>query len=930
MKLALMKKLLGTFCLLLSLSAAAQKMNIRGQVADSLGTPLPGATVILLNPVDSTLVNFGVTNSKGDFSINGLPRLRYLLKVTFVGQRTFSTSVEPPAEGNDVSLGKITMREAKTQLDEVLVEDVIPVRVRQDTVEYNATAFKTNPNAVVEDLLKKLPGVEVDNDGNITAQGEQVRRVTVDGKDFFGGTDPKIATNNLPADAIKKVQVHDRKSDQAQFTGIDDGQREKTINLELKAEKRKGVFGTVQAGYGTDDRYQARASLNKFSQGKQLSFLGMGNNINEQGFGMDDYMNFTGGSQQMASGGGIRIQMDAGDQGGVPLNMGNRANGIMNTYAGGLNFSNSTSKRTEFTASYFYNHLDHDKAQSTFRQNFLENGEYIYRDLSEQNNTNDNHRLNMVVDHKIDSMNSIRFTASATYSQTDVNARTASENTDALGTMLNSNLSSTTTQGQAFSVNSNLLFRHRFSKAGRTFSTNLLFNVGGDDRDGTLDANYNYQDEGGEAIRQRNEQRTDRLSMGATASYTEPLGNRKYLEASYSIRQNRNGVNRPVYDVEEAGELFNDSLSNKYSSEYTYQRGGVSFRMNRRRYSLTVSALAQSTELLGNLNRLDTQISKRYLNAVPAVHFNYDFSSARHLRFDYETTVQEPSIQQLQPVVDNRDQLNPYLGNPALKPAYQQSWRLNFHSFDPGSMITFFTFVDIDYTTNAITNAVFNEDFIRTTMPVNVPSNTSINTNATFGFPIKPIKSRVSVTGTWRQTYGKNVIDAASYDITQSRSGGNVRYDFRYREILMVNLGAQLNYQTTAYEFDQPDQRYFNTTYNAEASISFLRNYQFVSSLEYLIYENQSTGYHEEIPLVNVAISRFLLKNKTGELRISASNLLDKALGVNQTSSLNYVERVTTNSLGRYFMVSFIYSLNKQLNPMAGRRGGPMMRVIRD
>lgn len=925
-----MRKLLW-LAVFISSPALAQKMNILGQVADSLGSPLPGATVIVLKPADSTLVTFAVTNGKGAFSLNGLSRSSYLLKITFVGQRTYSATVDPPISGNDVQLGAIRMREASTQLDEVVVEDVVPVVVKTDTIEYNAAAFKTVPNAVVEDLLRKLPGVEVDNEGNITAQGEQVRRVTVDGKDFFGGTDPKIATRNLPADAIKKVQVHDRKSDQAQFTGIDDGQREKTINLELKPEKRKGAFGNAQAGYGTEDRYQAKANLNKFSQTQQLSFLGMANNINEQGFGMDDYMNFTGGSQRMASGGGMRIQVNAGDQGGVPLNMGNRANGIMNTYATGLNFSKTFNKKTELTTSYFYNHLDHNKKQSTYRQNFLDDGEYIYQDLSDQNNTNDNHRLNVKLDHQIDSMNSIRFTAAATYSRTDMNVRTASENVDSLGTMLNSNLSNSETQGGTFSMNSNLLFRHKFAKTGRTFSTNLLLNVSDDDRDGTLEADYKYEDAAmSELIRQRNEQHTSGLSMGATASYTEPLGNRKYLEASYSIRQNRNSVNRPVYDIDEAGEIFNDSLSNQYGSEYTYQRGGLNFRMNRRKYSLTVSAAAQSTQLAGNLNRLDARISRSYFNAVPAVRFNYDFSGTRHLRFDYETTVQEPSIQQLQPVVDNRDQLNPYLGNPALKPAYQQSWRLNFNAFDPGTMISFFTFIDIDYTTNAITNAVFNDDFIRTTMPVNVPQNMSVNTHATFGFPINPIKSRVSVTGTWRQTHGQNVIDAASYDITQRRTGGNVRYDFRYQEILMINLGAQLNYQSTSYEFDQPDQRYFNTTYNAGATVSFLRNYQFVSSLEYLIYENQSTGYHQEIPLLNVSISRFLLKSKTGELRISASNLLDKVLGVSQSSSVNYVERVTSNSLGRYFMVSFIYALNKQLNPMGSRRGGQGMRIIRD
>ena len=917
--------------LLLTTPVLAQKVSIQGHITDSLGLPLPGATVILLKSADSTLVNFGVTNDKGVFVLKGLPRSSYLLKVTFVGRKTYSATVDPPATGDEVQMGAIRLQEAKTQLDEVVVEEVVPVVVKRDTIEYNAAAFKTNPNAVVEDLLKRLPGVEVDNDGNIIAQGEQVRRVTVDGKDFFGGTDPKMATKNLPADAISKVQIHDRKSDQAMFSGIDDGQREKTINLELKPEKRNGAFGTAQAGYGTDERYQARASLNKFGQGRQLSFLGMANNVNEQGFGMDDYMNFTGGSQQMASGGGMRVQINASDQGSVPLNMGNRANGIMNTYAGGLNFSNSFNKKTELTTSYFYNHLDHDKSQSTYRQNFLDDGEYNYQDLSEQNNTNDNHRVNLMLDHKIDSMNSLRLTTSATYSHTDSDVHTLSENVDPDGKILNENASQSTTTGDVFSLASNLLFRHKFAKKGRTFSMNLLLNANEDDRDGNLNANYSYAEGTSEKLRQRNEQHTSSLSVGATASYTEPLGDRKYLEATYSIRQNSNSINRPVYDVSEMGEVFNDSLSNQYSSDYTYQRGGLNFRMNRRKYSVTVSALAQQTRLVGNLSRVDEPISRSYLNVVPAVRFNYDFSNTRHLRFDYETTVQEPNIQQLQPVIDNRDPLNPYVGNPALKPAYQQSWRLNFNAFNPGSMLSFFTFVDVDYTTHAITNAVFNENFIRTTMPVNVSGNTSINTNASLGFPINALKSRMNIGASWRETYGQNVIDSRTYDITQRRTGGNVRYDFRYEEILMVNVGAQLNYQTTSYEFDQPDQHYFNTTYRAEASVSFLRTFQFISSLEYLIYDNQSTGYRQEIPLLNASISRFLLKNKTGELRFSVNNLLDKAIGVSQTSSVNYVERVTSNALGRYFMVSFIYSLNKQLNPMGTRRGGPgMMRIIRD
>ena len=338
--------------------------------------------------------------------------------------------------------------------------------MKRDTIEFNATAFKTNKNANVEELLKKLPGVEVDHEGNVTAQGEQVKRVTVDGKDFFGGRDPKLATRNLPADAVDKVQVLDRKSDQAIFSGVDDGQREKAINLELKEEKRHGAFGNVLGGYGTDNRYQAKANINRFDKGKQLSFLGMANNINERGFSIDDYMNFTGGSQQMMGGGQVRIQIDGDSQNGVPLNFGNRANGIFETYAGGLNFNNEFNKKTELNGSYFYNFLDQDKLQTISRENFLQDGKFIYEERTQQNNTNDNHRASITLDHKIDSANSIRFSTNLNYNETNTDTHTMSQNMTPEQTVLNENISHSISDGITTTLNSTLLFRHKFAKKG--------------------------------------------------------------------------------------------------------------------------------------------------------------------------------------------------------------------------------------------------------------------------------------------------------------------------------------------------------------------------------------------------------------------------------------------------------------------------------
>ncbi|HEX8060604.1 MAG TPA: carboxypeptidase-like regulatory domain-containing protein, partial [Cyclobacteriaceae bacterium] len=310
--------------------AFAQKFDVHGTLIDTLNNPLPSATIMLLNAKDSSLVNFGISDKAGVFNLKSVAHGKYIFKVSFVGYATYTQAVAPEAGVTTVDLGRVKLQPQYTQLNEVVVKgEVVPVTVKRDTIEFNATAFKTKANANVEDLLKKLPGIDVESDGTVRAQGEQVQRVTVDGKEFFG-RDPKLATKNLPADAVDKVQVFDRKSDQSQFTGIDDGQREKTINLELKEEKRNGAFGTMMGGVGSDNRYQARANINRFTKGKQLSFLGMGNNVNEQGFSIGDYMNFSGGSSSLMGGGGAaQISVDGSNGNGVPMNFGGRQNGIM-------------------------------------------------------------------------------------------------------------------------------------------------------------------------------------------------------------------------------------------------------------------------------------------------------------------------------------------------------------------------------------------------------------------------------------------------------------------------------------------------------------------------------------------------------------------------------------------------------------------------
>jgi len=913
----------------------SQKLTIKGQLLDSASSPLPSATVIILQSKDSSLVNFGTSDSKGFFEIRNVVRGEYFVKVSFLGFAPYMKRIIPGEGMIEVNLGQIRLLNKSTMLNEVVIrEDKPPVVVKRDTIEFNASSFKTKVNATAEDLIKKMPGMEVDNDGTIRAQGEQVQRVMVDGKEFFG-QDPKLATRNLPADAVDKVQVYDKKSDQTVFSGIEDGQREKTINLALKEEKRHAAFGNDMAGVGTNNRFQAKASINRFDKGNQLSFLGMGNNTNEQGFSIGDYANFSGTSGGGGGGGrGVTVQAGGNNQSGPQINTG-RQNGIVTNLAGGINTNQTfNNNKTKINGSYFYNRLDQNLITLLGRVNYLPNGSYNFDQNSRQNTINNNHRVNVTIDHKIDSANSLKFNSNIAYtlSQQDLHSNGMTWNVGNTA-LTNENNQSTSAAGNNTNLSSNLLYRHRFHKKGRTVSTNLTFGYTQSLANGSLQSiNQFYTGgQGTQNVQQTNSQSTISPTYGISVSYTEPLGGRKYIEANYNFTTDINRVNRDVYDVKNEQKTFNDSLSNQYTSNYLYSRPGINFRINRDKFNLTVGSALQQTRLKGDLLSRHETIDRLFQAVLPVLHFNFDFSNFKRLRFDYTTSMQEPGIQQLQPVLNNTDQLNQTVGNPFLQPAYSHQIRTNFTLFNPSSFMNFFAFLNGNYTANAIVNSqTTTPDFIRITKPVNVKYNMSLSGNFNVGIPVNVIHSRFNVGPSYSMSSGINLTNEVENVIHQQTLGGTLRYNYSFKEILIVDLSSNLSHQETKYSFNsQQNQTYFNKTYSAEVNVNFLKNYAFNTEMDYFVYASATTDFHQSIPLWNTSVSRFVLKNKTGEIKVGVNNLLNRSLSVTQSASTNYLQQQTTNNLGRFFMVSFTYSLNKQLNPIGGmRKGGRGNRMI--
>ncbi|MEM7104045.1 MAG: outer membrane beta-barrel family protein [Bacteroidota bacterium] len=906
----------------------AQSVSVQGHVVDTMLTPLTGATAVLLQAGDSVLYKFSISNGEGFFEMKKVTPGDYILQLTFLGYGNYSKPVTIGENTPVFNAGYIALLPENALLDEVTVKaEHIPMRLNKDTIEYNAAAFETKPNAAVEELLKKLPGVEVTKDGTIKAQGEEVNQVLVDGKQFFGN-DPQVATKNLPADAIDKVQVFDKKSEMSEFTGVDDGQRDKTINLALKDDKKKGYFGKATAGYGTEDRYEAKLSLNRFDKKMQMSIIGMSNNNNQQGFSLGEYMNFMGGLQNMMHGGGggsmrLSIEID----GGLPLGAG-LSNGFVNSSAGGANFNLELGKNTDLNLSYFYNRIRNNVQTETTRQNFTENGVYDAADNEEQLSQSSGHKLNMRLQHEIDSFRRIIFRNSMGYNDGFSESFGNSMAFNTLGMLENDGSNIYLSEGRNFNLNGNVLFMNRFRKSGRAFSADLSYGLSDDDRESRLqslnrfylgDGNLNFTD----SLNQRQDIIGDRLNYGLTLTHTEPLGKKRYLEFRYSLQNFQDENDKTVFDITggpNPEENYNSHLSNKYKRDYLYNSGGLSFRLNRKKANFSVGLTLQHSRLRGDLFNASPQISEDYVNLLPNLMYSYDLATSRNIEFSYITNVREPSVEQLQPIVDNSNPLNIYIGNPELSPEYTHRAAVRFHSFSQFSMTSIFASLSGSYTTNKITNEVSVDSLFRQiTRPVNVDNDFGLRSYFSFGAPLKFIKSRININNGLNYNRSLIFVNGTQNASNRLRTTLDISIENKNTELVEIGIGTNLSHNLTNYsDADNLNQNYFDQVYYIDAGVNFLKTWNLSSSFDYTIYGGEAFGSSETIPIWKASLSTFLLKNQKGELKFSASDLLNRNQGISRTSEFNYIEETSTRSLGRYFMVSFTYNISK----FGARQGG--------
>jgi hypothetical protein len=918
---------------LYSLSIAQKNGVVKGIAFDTLSKqPVLSATVTLLQKKDSSLVSFTMTDNKGQFEITGLANGEYRLLTTHVNYHNASLPFTIDDTHKQVNLGNIIMNDVTRVLSEVVVTaEAPPVTLIDDTVQYNAGSFKTIPNATVEQLLKKMPGIKVEKDGTVKAQGQEVKKVLVDGKEFFGN-DPKIATRNLPADAVDKVQVYDKMSDQAQLTGFDDGNSEKTINLKLKKDKKKGMFGKAMAGGGSNDRYEGKFNVNSFKGARQFSVIGMGNNTNAEGFSFMDMLSFNGSmnNMQQSGGGGIEINIKNDDAN----TQNDNNNGIKTIWGGGFNYNNLIGNKTNFTSNYFYNRYSPNTESHIHRQYFLPASSYYYNQNAFSKNVNNSHKLNLGADIQIDSFHSIKISPSLGYQQTTTSTRSDYNTASLTQKPGSSGLSNNESGSDGYNFRNDILFRKKFRRGGRTFSLSLQNNLNASDGDGSLSSTNTYRNTMGTVIRtdsinQRNTNSNDLNSYTARLVYTEPIFKRSLLEFSVAKSNSKSTSQKTTYDYNAISGKFdqlNDKLTNDYESRYGYNTAGIRWRMQQRKFNASAGLNWQQAELEGTLltNGKDSIIKTTFYNLLPNARLQYNFTKFRNLRLTYTTSTKQPSVSQLQPVPDNSDPLNIKAGNADLKQELTHAVQLNFFSVNPFKNKNLFAFFNLRRTDNKIVDYdTIDSVGVKTTRPVNVDGAYDISGSINLGLPIRFLKGTVNFSTNGSYTKNKSFINGVENMINTVNIGPDVRFEINALDKVDLSVTAGINYYRTQYSLQAAlNTEYLNQQYSTEVNWQLPKRFYFNTEFTYTINSQRASGFNTKVPLWNAFISKQFLRFNRGEIKLTAFDLLKQNIGVSRSTSQNYIEDKRVKNLQRFFLLSFTYSLTKNGLSAPGETGG--------
>lgn len=935
-----MKNLFVFLSLFLSLSLNAQNFTVKGVVTDAEQGSLPGAHVMLVDQA-SGLSRAQVSESNGQFLFDLVKNGDYELKISFLGFQEYTQVIK--VAGQPVDLGAIRLQEDFVKLQTVqITEQALPTMQKGDTTEMNAQAYKTLPDASAEDLISKMPTISVQS-GKVQAQGEDVKQVLVDGKPFFGN-DPTAALRSLPADVIDKIQVFDQQSEQAQFTGFQDGETTKTINIITKSTAKAGQFGKLYAGYGAGpgapNRYQAGGQVNIFNKSQRISLIGMSNNINQQNFSAEDLLGVTGSSQSGWGGGGSG-RMRGGPGGSsagdflVP-----QQGGIAQTHALGINFSDKWGKKTDVSASYFFNQADNTREQTVFRD--FTNGEsagQFYDEENQSRSTNINHRFNGRLEYQVDSSNSLIFRPQLSWQSNDGLYSLLGATTQG-NAQLNSTTTNTETSYSALNANASLLWRHKFSKERRTFS---VYASGG------------YAPKQGErfqlslidslsivdTLNQFSALDAYNWNAAANFDYTEPIGKNSMLMLSYRGSFQQDDSEREVFDFVENTQSYsslNNQLSNVFSNDYITHRPGIGYNWRKDKWMAVVRGFYQIADLY-NVQTFpgELEIDRTFYNFLPVVMLRYEKSRTDNFRLFYRTSTQLPSIEQMQNVLDNSNPIQLTLGNPSLVQSFQHRLFARYSKTNTEKSTVLFVLLSGSITENHIATSTYlpNSDHpIFEQYQVSPNSQLSTfenldgyyNTRAmvTYGFPFKPLKLNLNVDLSGNHTRTPGLINESLNYVNNTNGGLALTVASNISDKVDFSLTSRTSYNWVTNTLRSGrNSNFLNQSAQFRFNWIIWKGITFRSDLSYQYFDGLSEGFDPNYWLWSMSIGKKVFKNDRGEINLSVFDLLKQNTSFNRSITETYVEDSQTNVLQRFFMVNFIYNLRNFGQAPAQQEGRP-------
>ena len=924
-----MFKFLAFIFLATVISVNIQAQSVSGNIEDAVTNTIISHATIELSKADSTINPLlTVSDSKGNFILNNVPAGSYTLSITSIGYSEFKKLVTVIDQNLD--LGNIKLAKSVETLSTVVINGAPPpVKQNGDTLDYSASQFKVNPDATSEDLIKKMPGITVDKSGTVTAQGETVKKVTVDGRDFFGD-DATATLRNLPSEVVDKIQVFDKLSDQAQLTGFDDGNTTKSINIVTKKDMRTGNFGRIYAGYGTDGRYSGGGNVSFFNNARRISLLGLVNNVNQQNFSSQDLIGATSGGGR---GGGRRGGRGGGNfRGGSSGFLVGPQSGIAKTNAFGINYSDAWGKKIDVAGSYFFNNSVTDNNQTINQQNFIKDTSQFYDENTISNNKNNNNRVNFRLTYKMDSSNTILVTSSLNFqnnhSRNFVNGVNFADEGKLNRLSTTENDFNSATNGNSF--RNEVLFRHAFPKRGRSISLGINQTYSSRNGQNYLDQFNNYfkpSTNQQDTIKQFSDQKNFSNQYSINLVYTEPLAPKTQMQINYNPSFQTSKADQETFDFDNSSakySLLNDTLSNKFNNTYNTQNAGITFRHGDRNNMISAGVSYQYSEL--NSNQVYPQVSQTkntYSNFLANAFSRFKLSSRSTLRVIYRGSVSPPSVTQLQNVINNSNALFYTTGNPDLQQQYTNNIIARYNYTNSYKSQSFFANIFLqninDYITNAayiptkdsvITNSIILHPGSQISKPVNLNGYINARSFFTFGMPVKFLKSNLNLNAGLSYAKQPGLINDVE----------NISKSFNYNlgAVLASNINEyvdfNLSYTANINRVKNSSQPNLNNNYFTQSigiNTNFLtkKGLFFQNELSNESYKGLTAEFNQNYWLWNMAIGQKFLKAQKAELKLSVFDLLKQNQSISRDVTELHIEDQRNQVLQQYFMLTFTYKL---------------------